>query len=112
LVLPHPNEAIPAKSRPKGEQRSQVPRALLERTIQDLHQYVQGYVGDWVLNLDEVCISDGEDRQIKKVIVPAAMLGPTIHHGVSRNVKHISLIARMLTAGESLLHDFVTWQNS
>jgi hypothetical protein len=40
------------------------------------------------------------------------MLGDTMHHGVSRNVKHISVIARLTAAGESLLHYIVTSQNS
>jgi hypothetical protein len=73
---------------------------------------VQGCVSKLVFNLDEVGISDWEDRKTKKVIPLAAMLGQTIHHGVSRNVKHISLICCMSAAAESLLHYMVTSQNS
>jgi hypothetical protein len=40
------------------------------------------------------------------------MLGQTIHHGVSRTVKHISVIVCMPTAGASLLPYIVTSQNS
>jgi hypothetical protein len=40
------------------------------------------------------------------------MFGRTIHHGVSRNGKHISVIACLSAAGESLLHAIVTSQNS
>jgi hypothetical protein len=49
-------------------------------------------------NPDEVGISDWEDRKMKKVIVPAAMLGQTTYDGVSRNVKHILVIACVLAA--------------
>jgi hypothetical protein len=49
---------------------------------------------------------------MKKVIAVAALLGQTIHHGVSRNVKYISMIVCMSDAGESLLHRIVTSQNS
>jgi hypothetical protein len=77
----------------------QVPRVFVERTIHDLHDYVQSCVAELVLNLDEVGISDWEDRKGKKVAVPPAMLGQTIHHGVARNVKHISVIACKLAAG-------------
>jgi hypothetical protein len=65
-----------------------------------------------VFHLDEVGISDWEDRITKKVIALAAMLGQTIHHGVSRNVKHISVTACMSAAGESLLPDIGTSQKS
>jgi hypothetical protein len=65
-----------------------------------------------VLNLDEVRISDWEDRKTKKVITIAAMFGQTIHHGVSRNVKHISVIACASAAGASLLPYIVRSQNS
>jgi hypothetical protein len=53
-----------------------------------------------VFNLDETGISDWEDRKMKKAIIPSAMLGQTIHYEVSRNVKHISVIARLSAAGE------------
>jgi hypothetical protein len=65
-----------------------------------------------MFNLDGVGISDWEDHKRKKVIVPAAMLGQTIHHEISRNVKHSSVIACVSAAGESLLPRIVTSQNS
>jgi hypothetical protein len=65
-----------------------------------------------MLNLNEIGISDWEERKTMRVIVPAAMLGQTIHHGVSRNVKHISVIACLSTAGESILHYIMTLPNS
>jgi hypothetical protein len=95
FVLRHSDELIETMSCPQEGQRSQVSRAFPERIIQDLHNYVQGCVAELVFNLDEVGISDWEDRKTKKVTVPAAMPGQTIHYGVSRNVKHISMIACM-----------------
>jgi hypothetical protein len=65
-----------------------------------------------VFNLGEVGISAWENGKTKELIALAAMFGQTIHHGVSRNVKHISVIACVSAAGESLLHDKVTSQNS
>jgi RecJ-like exonuclease len=85
---------------------------LVERTIQDVHDYVQGCVAELVLNLDEVGISDWEDHKTTKVIVPAAMLGRTIHYGASRNMKHISTIACLSDAPESVLPYIVVSQNS
>jgi hypothetical protein len=65
-----------------------------------------------VFNLDELGISDWDDRKTKAVIARAAMLDQTIHHGVSRNVKHISAIACVPAAEESHLPCIVTSQNS
>jgi hypothetical protein len=78
--------------------RSQVPGAFLERIIQNLHEYVQGYAAELVFNLDEVGISDWEERKTNTVIALPAMVAHTIHHGVSRNVKHILVIACLSAA--------------
>jgi hypothetical protein len=80
--------------------------------IRDLQDSVQGWVAELVFNLDEVGISDWEDRKTRKAIIPAVMVGQTIHHGVSRNVKHISVIGCMSAARESLLPYIVISQNS
>jgi hypothetical protein len=112
FVLRHSGNVIQTNSGAQEGQRSQVPGAFFERIIQDLHEYVQGYVAELVFNLDEVGISDWEGRKTKKVIILATMLGRTIHHGVSRNVKSISVIACLSAARESLFHYILTWQNS
>jgi hypothetical protein len=79
-----------------------------ERTVQDLKEDVQEYVAELVFNLDEVGISDWEDRNTKRVIIPATMCGQTIHHAISRTVKHISAIAWASAAGESLIPYIIT----
>jgi hypothetical protein len=67
-------------------------------------------VAELVFNLDEVGISDWEDRKTKTVIVPATMRGQMIHHEISRTVRHISVIACVSAAGESLTPDIITFQ--
>jgi hypothetical protein len=42
------------------------------------------------------------------VIVPMAISGRTIHHGISRNMKNISAIAYRSAAGGQLLSYIVT----
>jgi hypothetical protein len=59
---------------------------VLRHSDEDLHEYLQGCVTELVFNLDEVGISDCEDRKTNKVIALAAMFDQAIHHGVSRNV--------------------------
>jgi hypothetical protein len=93
FMLRHSDKVIQAISGAQEGQRSQVPGAFLERRIQDLHDYVQGRVAELVFHLDEIGISDWEDCKTKKVSALAAKFGQTIYHGVSRNVKGISVIA-------------------
>jgi hypothetical protein len=69
----------------------QVPRALLERTGQSLDEHVLGCLAELGFNLDEIDISDWEDRKTKKVFIAAAILGQMIYQGVSRKEKHVSV---------------------
>jgi hypothetical protein len=69
-------------------------------------------VTELVFNLDEVGISDWEDRKMKMkaAIVPATMRGQTIHHEISRTVKHISVTACVSAVGKSLTPYIITSQ--
>jgi hypothetical protein len=104
FVLRHSDEVVQTKSGAQEGQRSQVPGVILERIIQDLHEYVQDCVAERMCNLDEAGIWAWEEGKTKKVIALAAMLGQMIHHGVSRNVKHLLVVACLSAAAESLLH--------
>jgi hypothetical protein len=104
-------ELIQTTSTPQAEQRLQVARAFLESILRELNEHVQGCVSELVFNLDEVGISDWEDRKTRKVVGPATMGRRPIHHAVSRNVKHISVIACMSAAGESPMPYIITSQN-
>jgi hypothetical protein len=65
-----------------------------------------------VFNLDEVGISEWEDRKDRTVIVPKTMDRQTMHHRISRNVKHISIITYITAGGESLTPYIVTSHDS
>jgi hypothetical protein len=80
---------VERKSAAQDEQHSQVPGTFLERIVQDMNENLEGHVAELVFNLDAVGISDSEDRETKRIVVPAAMFDQMIHHGGSRNVKHI-----------------------
>jgi hypothetical protein len=67
-------------------------------------------VSELPFNLDEVGISDCKDRKTKTDIVPPTMRGQTIHHEISRIVKHISAIACISAAEESLIPYIITSQ--
>jgi hypothetical protein len=112
FVLLHRDRLSERKSTPKERARLEAPRLFLDETISDLREFVQGMKAELVFNLDEVGISDCEDRKDKKVVVSTALDGQTIHHRVSRNVRRISIIACISAGGESLTPYIVTSQDS
>jgi hypothetical protein len=100
------------KSAPQESTRLEVPRRFLDQTIRCLTELVHGCRAELVFNLDEVGISDWEDRQSRRVIVPVSAREQTIHHKINRRLKHLSIIACVSAAGESLMPYVVTSQDS
>jgi hypothetical protein len=90
------------KSTPQEHARLEVSREFLDETTRCLRDHVHGMRAELVFNLDQVGMSEWEDRKVKKVIVLMTMDGQTMHHGASRSVKHISVIACITAGGESL----------
>jgi hypothetical protein len=75
---------------------------LLEWTVQDLNERIQRGTVELIFNLAEAGLSVREDRETRTVLIPATMGSDTIHHGISRNIKHIWVIAHAFTAAWSL----------
>jgi hypothetical protein len=75
---------IQAKSITQAEQRLQVARTFLERTVQDLNESLQRCIAELVFDLDGIGISDWKNCRTKTVIFGSPMFGQKIHHGVSR----------------------------
>jgi hypothetical protein len=98
----HSAELIEKKSSPQEAPRLQVPRVFLDQTARRMHGAVQGRPADLALNLDKVGISDGEDRQWKKVVVPRTAALQSIHHRLALSVKHISVVACISASGACL----------
>jgi hypothetical protein len=90
----------------------QVSQVFLERAVQNRNENVQGCTAELVFNLDELGISDWDDRKARKLVALAIMRGQTIHHGIARKVKHISVIACVPAAGESLIPYMIASQDS
>jgi hypothetical protein len=112
FILCHKADLSGTKSTPQEDARLEVPRAFLEGTVNYLREPVQGMKAELDFNLDEVGMSEWEDRKVMKVIVPTTMDGQTIHHRASRSIRHISIITYISAAGESLMPDIVTSQDS
>jgi hypothetical protein len=112
FILRHQEDLSETKSTLQKDTRLEVPRAFLDKTIRTLREYVQGMNAGLVFNLDEVDMSEWEDRKPKKVIVPKTITEDTVYHRVSRGVKHISIVICITAARESLTPYIVTSQDS
>jgi hypothetical protein len=112
FILPHSAELTEKKNSRQEEPRLQVLRIVLEETICNLHETLRGCPANLVFNLDEIGISDWEDRKPKKVVVPITVATHDIHHRMSRNVKHISIVKSISAGGACLTPYVVTSQES
>jgi hypothetical protein len=74
------------------EPRLHVPRIFLHETIGAMNEAVYRHLSDSVCNLDEVGISEWEDRKSKRGVVPMIANGRTVHHSVARNLKHRPIV--------------------
>jgi hypothetical protein len=97
FVLRSRDEMIQQKSIRKDRQRLQVQQLCLDRSVQDPKEYVQRSITELIFNLDEVGISDWEDRKTRNIVAASTRRGEAIHHGMSRNVKYISAIISIST---------------
>jgi hypothetical protein len=73
FLFRHAAELFETKSSPQENQRLEVPRVVLEAAIEDIQTHIQNAYADLVFNLNEIGISEWEDRVERKVIVPSTM---------------------------------------
>jgi hypothetical protein len=102
----HAAELFETKSFPQENQRLEVPRVFLEAAIEGIRTHVQNACADLVFNLDEIGISEWEDRVERKVTVPSAMREQKIFHGIHRGLKHISVVT-CISAGSDHVIPFL-----
>jgi hypothetical protein len=80
-----------------------VTRAFLEADIEDIKTHIQNACEELVLELDEIGISEWEDRIKRKVIVPSIMRDEKIFHGIRRRLKHISVATCISASGDHMI---------
>jgi hypothetical protein len=90
------------KSAPQEVHRLEVPRRFLDETVRCINEFVNGLPTQFIFNLDETGISEWEDRASKSAIVPKSLSVQNVHHTINRNLKHVSVIACISAARESL----------
>jgi hypothetical protein len=98
----HLAELCKTKSAPQKAQCLEVPRGFPDETVQCLNEFVNDLPIEFIFNLNEMGISELEDRTSKSVIVPKSMSTQKIHHKINRNLKHLSVISCISAARENL----------
>jgi hypothetical protein len=112
FILLHWEDLFETKMTPQENARLEVPCAFRDETIDFLRECMQGMKAELVFNLAGIDMSEWEDCQERKVIVPRTMDGQTIYYRESRSVRHISIITCITAGGESLMLYIVTSQDS
>jgi hypothetical protein len=71
--------------------------------IEYFNEHLPDFRPELVFKVDEVGVSEWEDPASRKIIVPVPMTDQTAHHGIHRNLKHISVICCISSVGQSLI---------
>jgi len=108
LLMRHQGKLFANMSLPKNP-RLEVTRKFLEIALQCLKDHVAECIVELIFNLDEVEISEWEDRK-KKMIVLVSMRRHAIHHDVHRSLKHVSTVICISAAGKSMTPFIVSSQ--
>jgi hypothetical protein len=106
----HAAELFETKSSPQENQRFEVPRVFVEAAIEAVRTHVQNASANLVFNLDEIGISEWEDRVERKVIVPSAMRKQKVFHGIHPGLKHISVVTCISADGDHMIPFLVSSQ--
>jgi hypothetical protein len=112
FIAHHPGAWGKLKSSPQEVEPLEKPLCFLEETLSCLAKFVQRRPTELVFNLDEVGISDWEDRKTKSVLVPRAIAEQAGHDKRNRTLKHDSVIACVSVAGEGLMPSIATSQDT
>jgi hypothetical protein len=108
----HLNELIKIKSMSQEEPRHQVSRMFLDTILHVMEDTIHNRSMNLVFNLNEVGISEWEDRKPRKVIILITIESQLVHHTISLHLKHLSIITCIFTGGQCIIHYMVMSQDS
>jgi hypothetical protein len=77
-----------------------------------MNETVHVHPSHLVFNLGEVGISEGKDQKSKRAVVQMIANGQTVHHSVSQNLKHLSIVTCISAGGQCLTPYLVASQAS
>jgi transposase len=98
----HSEQITTATIHAQEDPRLQVPHEFLDAYLELVRRHVVGTNSRLVYNLDETGCSDWEERKNYHGIVPVELADDLIHFGVTRRIKHQTLLVCINAAGEML----------
>lgn len=103
FLLLRNGEFIKTKSSPQEESRLLITQEECEEYLKILQNHVQNTCSELLFNIDEVGTNPWADRYSKSVIIPAAMEGTRVQHGVNRGEKTTSCLACISAGGDAIM---------
>jgi hypothetical protein len=97
----HRSQVTRAIVHPQEHVRLQVPRCWLDRYIQLIKNYIPQIPAELISNIDEISLSDWEERKEKKVLIPSGHIDSRLHDPVNWSIRHHTLICCISTAGDA-----------
>jgi hypothetical protein len=76
--------------------------AYLEVHIAIMRTHIPGGFSEMVFNLDEMGSSDWDDRKPRKALAPVTVSAGDVFHCVSRQYRHVTLLACVSATGDAL----------
>jgi hypothetical protein len=79
------------------------------RTLNALQTHANEQFCGLVFNLDEMGVSEWEERKSREVVIPMDMKGLLIRHKVLRTISHLIVLTCVAESGNALCPVIVTW---
>jgi hypothetical protein len=70
--------------------------------------HIVGQFSDLVFNFDDVESSEREDRKLRKTLTPQAISPDDIYHSITRQYRHVILLAYIFVVGDALTPIVIT----
>jgi hypothetical protein len=84
---------------PQELPRLQIPQQYLNEYITLIQEYVPLVPAEFVFHLDEIGLSDWEERKRQPILIPVEIDGDAIHYRVDRRIRHQTLVCCISAAG-------------
>lgn len=86
---------------PQEDLRLTVPRICLIQYLDLIKVLIQIRAAELIYNIDEIGLSDWEERKPKTVIVPEEIDTGNLHYPVNRGIKHVTLLIKVSGGGNA-----------
>lgn len=101
FIFRHSNAIQKTVVSPQESMRFQIPRCYLMEYIDLIEKIIGITPAKYIYNIDEVGLSDWEERKPKIVIIPNNLPQKQLHYPINRNLSHITLLVMINADGDA-----------